>query len=37
MTGRLDRLGEVTLTFWLLVKGVNVERWNEQARATEHV
>ena len=29
-------LGEVTLTFWLLVKGVNVERWNEQARATEH-
>ena len=29
-------LGEATLTFWLLVKGVNVERWNEQARATEH-
>lgn len=25
-------LGEVTLTFWLLVKGVNVPRWLEQAR-----
>jgi uncharacterized protein DUF4386 len=24
-------LGEATLTFWLLVKGVNVQRWNEQA------
>ena len=30
-------LGEATLTFWLLVKGVDVERWTEQARATEHV
>jgi hypothetical protein len=28
-------LGEATLTFWLLVKGVNVQRWNERARATE--
>ena len=27
-------LGEVTLTFWLLVKGVNVARWYEQANAT---
>lgn len=26
--------GEVTLTFWLLIKGVNVERWKEQAGLT---
>jgi hypothetical protein len=24
-------LGEMTLTFWLLLKGVNVERWKGQA------
>ena len=24
-------IGELSLTFWLLVKGVNVPRWNEQA------
>lgn len=24
-------IGEVALTFWLLVKGVNVPRWNERA------
>lgn len=24
-------LGEVSLTLWLLVAGVNVPRWNEQA------
>ncbi|MEY2556879.1 MAG: hypothetical protein QOE34_304 [Verrucomicrobiota bacterium] len=24
-------LGEISLTLWLLVKGVNVQRWNEQA------
>jgi hypothetical protein len=24
-------LGEISLTVWLLVKGVNVQRWNEQA------
>jgi hypothetical protein len=28
-------LGEVSLTLWLLVKGVNVQRWNEQASAAE--
>lgn len=26
-------VGELSLTLWLLVKGVNVERWNEQTRA----
>jgi hypothetical protein len=25
-------LGEITLALWLLVKGVNVQRWKEQAR-----
>jgi hypothetical protein len=24
-------VGELSLTLWLLVKGVNVQRWNEQA------
>jgi hypothetical protein len=24
-------IGELSLTFWLIVKGVNVQRWNEQA------
>jgi uncharacterized protein DUF4386 len=24
-------IGELSLTFWLLAKGVNVQRWNEQA------
>ena len=28
-------VGELALGFWLLVFGVNVERWNEQARATK--
>ena len=27
-------VGELSLTFWLLVKGVNVQRWNEQAGTT---
>jgi hypothetical protein len=26
-------VGELSLTLWLLIKGVNVERWNEQASA----
>lgn len=30
-------LGELVLTVWLLVKGVNVERWKEQARKAEGV
>jgi hypothetical protein len=25
-------VGELSLTLWLLIKGVNVPRWNEQAR-----
>lgn len=25
-------IGELSLTLWLLVKGVNVDRWNEEAR-----
>jgi hypothetical protein len=24
-------LGEIPLEFWLIVKGVNVQRWKEQA------
>jgi uncharacterized protein DUF4386 len=27
-------IGELSLTFWLLVKGVNVQRWTEQASAS---
>jgi hypothetical protein len=27
-------LGETTMTLWLLLKGVNVERWKEQAHAS---
>jgi hypothetical protein len=30
-------LGELVLTVWLLVKGVDVERWEEQARKAEGV
>ena len=28
-------LGEIPLEFWLIVKGVNVQRWKEQAQARE--
>ena len=28
-------LGEIPLLLWLLVVGVNVQRWNEQASAAE--
>jgi Domain of unknown function (DUF4386) len=28
-------LGEVSLTLWLLVVGVNTERWKEQASAAD--
>ena len=30
----LAGLGELALATWLIVKGVNVDRWNEQARST---
>lgn len=29
-------LGEIPLLLWLLVVGVNVQRWNEQASAAQH-
>jgi Domain of unknown function (DUF4386) len=29
-------IGEGALTLWLVVKGVNAERWNEQARTVRH-
>ena len=29
-------IGEGALTLWLVVKGVNAERWNEQARIVRH-
>jgi hypothetical protein len=28
-------LGEVSLALWLIIKGVNVQRWNEQGSSTE--
>ncbi|MGB6517543.1 MAG: DUF4386 domain-containing protein [Candidatus Cybelea sp.] len=30
----LDSIGEISLTLWLLVVGVNVEKWEERAHAT---
>lgn len=33
VTGGLDGLGEISLTLWLIVGGVNVTRWQEQAEA----
>lgn len=30
-------VGELMLMLWLLVKGVNPDRWNEQARAADVV
>jgi hypothetical protein len=30
----LTGVGEVIFVFWLLIKGVDVEKWNEQARIT---
>jgi hypothetical protein len=30
-------IGELSLTLWLLVKGVNVQRWNEQETRTDPV
>lgn len=30
----LGLVAELSLTVWLLAKGVNVQRWNEQAKAT---
>jgi hypothetical protein len=30
-------LGELSLTLWLLIKGVNVPRWNEQASAAPDI
>ena len=27
----VDALGELALTLWLIMKGVNAERWREQA------
>jgi hypothetical protein len=30
-------IGELSLTLWLLIKGVNAQRWNEQASATGEI
>ena len=30
----LTGVGEVIFVFWLLIKGVDIEKWNEQARIT---
>ena len=36
VTAGFDGLGEISLTLWLLVFGVNVQRWQQRASASQH-